>query len=90
MKQGLHITKEGIEEWYLNDQLHRTNGPAVKHTNGNQTWYLNGKLHITDGPAIEWSYHENSYYLMNKKLTYTDWLEKRKEYIIQDNIKSIL
>jgi len=32
-----HYTK-----WYLNKKLHREDGPAVEHTNGNKEWYLNG------------------------------------------------
>ena len=40
--------------WYYNpaNQLHRTDGPAVTDTSGNQWWYQNGLLHRTNGPAI--------------------------------------
>ena len=41
-----------INDWYLNGELHRTDGPAVEYANGNKYWYLNGKFHRTDGPAL--------------------------------------
>ena len=28
--------------WYLNDQLHREDGPAVEYANGDKAWLLNG------------------------------------------------
>jgi hypothetical protein len=34
--------------------LHRIDGPAVEHYNGDEEWYINGSLHRTDGPAVEW------------------------------------
>ena len=39
------------QSWYLNGQLHRTDGPA--YVDGDyQVWYLNGQRHRTDGPAV--------------------------------------
>ena len=29
--------------WYLNDKLHREDGPACEYANGTKEWYLNGK-----------------------------------------------
>ncbi len=43
----------GTKYWYLNDKLHREDGPAVEGTGGYKEWWLNGKLHRTDGPAVE-------------------------------------
>ena len=40
-------------EWWQNNQLHRTNGPAIEYSNGTRSWYQNNQLHRTDGPAIE-------------------------------------
>jgi hypothetical protein len=50
---------------YLNDRLHREDGPALINSEGEKRWYLHGKLHRVDGPAIEspfggykaWLYH---------------------------------
>lgn len=52
MKNGLHIDEYGNQEWYLNDQIHRDDAPAVIDKDGTQKWYQWGKLHRTDGPAI--------------------------------------
>ena len=32
----------GSKEWYLNDQRHREDGPAIERANGRKSWYLNG------------------------------------------------
>jgi len=37
---------------YLNDELHREDGPAVIDEDGEQQWYINGELHREDGPAV--------------------------------------
>ena len=29
--------------WYLNDQLHREDGPAIEYPSGSKCWYFNGK-----------------------------------------------
>ena len=44
---------DGTKRWYLDNKLHRTDGPAVEYTDGDKHWYLYGKCHRTDGPAIE-------------------------------------
>ena len=46
------IHPSGTQEWYLDGQLHREDGPAVIHPSGYQAWYLNGQVHRDDGPAI--------------------------------------
>ena len=33
-------------------QLHRTHGPAIIHSNGDEYWLQNGRYHRTDGPAV--------------------------------------
>jgi len=33
----------GNKLWYLNDKLHREDGPAIEYANGDKEWYLNGK-----------------------------------------------
>lgn len=39
------------EEWWVNDQLHRTDGPALT-TDSRQEWWVNDQRHRIDGPAI--------------------------------------
>ena len=49
--------------WYLNGKLHRIDGPAFEHANGDKSWYLNGKLHRKGGPAIEYKNGDKFWYL---------------------------
>jgi hypothetical protein len=41
----------GTKRWFLNDKLHRTDGPAIEYADGTKMWYLNG-IQYTE---IEWS-----------------------------------
>jgi hypothetical protein len=66
---GLVIGTWGMQEWYLDDELHRTDGPAVIFPNGDTWWYQNGKLHRTDGPAMEYANGEKYWLLNGKTLT---------------------
>jgi len=55
--------KISYEEYFLNGERHRTDGPAYisYHKNGQisyEAYFLNGKRHRTDGPAYI-GYHEN-------------------------------
>jgi len=48
------VDQYGIKSWRNKEgKYHRTDGPAIEHSNGTKYWYLNGDLHRTDGPAIE-------------------------------------
>lgn len=48
------IDEYGDKHWYNEqNQLHRTDGPAVEYANGLKSWHQNNKLHRTDGPAID-------------------------------------
>ena len=40
-------------EYYVNDKLHRDDGPAVVYHSGSKFWYQHGRRHREDGPAIE-------------------------------------
>lgn len=68
MKQVLIIKEDGTKEWYLNNKLHREDGPAVEYYNGTKFWYLNGKLHREDGPAIEYSNGDKAWHFNNKRI----------------------
>lgn len=39
--------------WYLNDRLHRLDGPAVEYNDGGSKWYQFGRLHRIGGPAMD-------------------------------------
>jgi len=60
------ICKDGNKYWYLNDKLHREDGPAVEYKNGYKSWYIHGKRHREDGPAIEFAEGDKSWYINDK------------------------
>ena len=41
IKYTVEVYEQGDRYWYLNDDLHREDGPAIEHTNGYRAWYLN-------------------------------------------------
>ena len=51
----VQVDDDGTKYWYLNDKLHRDDGPAVELPIGTKKWYLNGNIHRTDGPAVEYA-----------------------------------
>jgi hypothetical protein len=55
MKNGPHVDEDDTIRWYLNDKLHREDGPAVEHADGTKFWYRYNKLYREDGPTEEWS-----------------------------------
>ena len=43
----VRVYNNGTKYWYLNDKLHREDGPAIEFANGTKSWYLNDK-HLTE------------------------------------------
>jgi hypothetical protein len=74
------------KRWYLNDKLHREDGPAVECADGTKHWYLNGKRHREDGPAIEWADGDKSWWLEGEKLTEEYFNLKMKKTIVIDGV----
>ena len=37
------VDANGSKFYYLNDELHREDGPAIEHSSGKKYWWLNGK-----------------------------------------------
>ena len=63
----VRVYANGNKGWYLNDKLHREDGPAVEYTGGDKLWYLNGKLHREDGPAFEGMHGDKIWYQNDKR-----------------------
>ena len=72
------IDSEGNKFWYLNDKLHRVDGPAVECSSGDKYWYLNGKRHRVDGPAVEYSDGSGYWYLNGIEYTENKYNEEIK------------
>ena len=62
------VNESGTKRWYLNDKLHREDGPAVEWSNGSKQWYFNDKLHREDGPACEWADGDKWWWLHGKEV----------------------
>ena len=67
IKYTVQVDADGTKRWYLNDQLHREDGPAIEWSDGSKEWYLNGELHREDDPAFEWCNKE--WFLNGKHIT---------------------
>jgi len=65
----VNIYDNGTKYWFLNDELHREDGPAVERADGTKWWYLNDDLHREDGPAIEYASGSKAWYLNDEELT---------------------
>ena len=73
------VYANGTKRWYLNDELHREDGPAIERANGDKHWYLNGERHREDGPAVELA-DGTKYWLLNgNELTEAEFNKKLKK-----------
>ena len=61
--------KEGSRIWFLNDQLHRTDGPAIEHASGLRFWYLNNRQYKFDEWAKALGIYDTDEFVM-MRLTY--------------------
>ena len=65
----VNVYKDGTNEWFLDGQLHREDGPAIEYVSGTKEWWLKGKLHREDGPAVEWADGSKELHLNDKRIT---------------------
>jgi hypothetical protein len=86
MRNGLHINADGTKQWYLNHQLHRTDGPAVEYAAGSKEWWLDGQRHRTDGPAVELADGTKGWCLNGRFYSFNLWLEANTEISDQQRV----
>ena len=67
------------ENWFLNQEEHRTNGPSTVFNDGGKYWYQNGEFHRDDGPAIIYSDGDKYWYLNDRNYTEEDYLKEIKK-----------
>jgi len=60
--------KSTYKVYLLDNEYHRTDGPAIEFVNGRKEWWIHNRLHRLDGPAVEctngckeWWVHGNKY-----------------------------
>lgn len=61
-QDGCTVYKDGSRFWYLNNEIHREDGPARIGRDGTQFWYRCGNLHRDDGPAVIYSNGSEAWY----------------------------
>lgn len=66
MKNGLIVNDYGDKIYYLNDQIHREDGPACEFVEGYKSWWQHGKRHRLDGPAIEYEGGSEDWYYQDQ------------------------
>jgi len=67
--------------YYLNDKLHRENGPAMEFVNSTKYWYKNGKQHRDNGPAVEYPSGNKDYWYDGEYLEHINSDEELIRYI---------
>ena len=61
------VYNNGGKYWYLNDKLHREDGPAVEYGDGYKAWFINDKRHREDGPAFEDANGDKCWFINDKR-----------------------
>lgn len=70
----MEIHPDGTKYWYLNDKLHREDGPAIEFADGEKHWLLNDNLHREDGPAVEYRDGTKHWYLNDEEYSFEDYI----------------
>jgi len=91
VKNGMITNKYGSKRWYVNDILHREDGPAIEFANGDKVWFINGKRHREDGPAFEYADGDKEWYLYNHHVTEEIVMDpgKRKEWELEQVLEAL-
>ena len=80
----VQVYDNGTKHWYLNNELHREDGPAIEWSDGDKYWYLNNKKHREGGPAIENASGYKAWYLNGEFLTKEEWENRTQHTIVID------
>jgi hypothetical protein len=66
---GIVESSNGDKSYYVNGELHRTDGPAVEYSNGDKEYWINDLQHRIDGPAVEHCDGYKEYWINGERLT---------------------
>jgi len=61
------VKKGGTQVWYINDKIHREDGPAIIWASGAKSWWINDKFHREDGPAVIWANGTQEWWINDKR-----------------------
>ena len=80
------VVNEYARCYYDKDnQLHRTDGPAVIWADGTKCWYHNGLRHRTDGAAVEWACGAKEWYANGVRLSEAEFNQVMGLVVISAN-----
>ena len=93
-KSTMEVDDWSNKYWYLNDELHREDGPAVEYADGNKYWWLNGKP-VTEEEVMGNNNKDNVKNLITKSdggpssyydMPFQEWmtLNDQMEYLAQN------
>ena len=69
----------GDVSWWLNDKMHRVDGPAIEMHDGSKAWLRHGLRHREDGPAIVWANGDRQWFLNDINYDPIEWMLKVHE-----------
>ncbi|CAB4122722.1 hypothetical protein UFOVP29_59 [uncultured Caudovirales phage] len=69
MEPTLRVDADGSQEWWVNGELHRLDGPAYISADGDQEWWVNNQLHRLDGPAVICADGSQEWYVNHQNIT---------------------
>tara|TARA_B100001059_G_scaffold181998_1_gene183074 strand:+ start:4815 stop:5105 length:291 start_codon:yes stop_codon:yes gene_type:complete len=75
VEYNVTVDEKGSKAWYLNNQLHREDGPTIEMADGTKAWYLNGNPHRVDGPAVEFSSGTKRWFIHGEQVTEEEFKE---------------
>ncbi len=78
------VYEDGGQDWFLNGNLHREDGPAVIWATGTQEWWLNGKRHREDGPAYIGANGTQEWFLNGKEVPKAAVMQPTKELTVAE------
>jgi hypothetical protein len=88
----VQVYDNGAKEWYLNNQRHREDGPAVVGADGTKYWFRYNKKHNQHGPAVEYPDGTKFWFLNGKRLTEEEHkkaTESTVEMTVEDICKAL-
>lgn len=53
VRQGWIVNGDGAKQHFVDNVLHRDDGPAMIDVFGNEHWFRHGAQHREDGPAVQ-------------------------------------
>lgn len=65
----VRISNSGTIWWFLNNNVHRVNGPAITSQSGIRYWLLNNNVHRVNGPAVIDQHGDVEYWINGHQLT---------------------